>query len=268
MRHTLNRIGAMFLRYFYLHKRSLPRTFEIVLWPVMELLVWGYVSMYLSSISQNTLGAVTASLINAMIFWDILYRSQQAVSISFVEDMWTQNIMNLLISPLKIWEWIASAILYGLLKISVIVAILTLIVTTLYHLNWISNLGFYLLPLALNLLLFGWALGIFTAALMIRWGHAAEALIWGIPFLIQPLAAVFYPLSVLPQWLQPVSKTLSATYVFEGMRAVIHTGSMAPEFFFVPLLLNLVYLALASLFFQWMYEKSRLTGRLGRLGMD
>ncbi len=231
-------------------------------------LVWGYVSMYLKSISQNALAPVTASLINAMIFWDILYRSQQGVSISFVEDMWTQNIMNLLISPLKIWEWIVAAISYGLLKISVIVTILTLIVAGLYHLNWISNLGFYLLPLSLNLLLFGWALGIFTAALMIRWGHAAEALIWGIPFLIQPIAAVFYPLSILPPWLQMVSKTLSATYVFEGMRSVIRTGGMETRFFLIPLGLNILYLALASFFFQWMYEKARLTGRLGRLGMD
>ncbi len=268
MSRTFQRIGAMFMRYFYLHKRSLPRTFEIILWPVMELLVWGYVSMYLKSLSPNALASVTASLINAMIFWDILYRSQQGVSISFVEDIWTQNIMNLLISPLKIWEWIAAAILYGMLKICIIVTILTLIVAALYHLNWISGLSFYLLPLSLNLLLFGWALGIFTAALMIRWGHAAEALIWGIPFLIQPLAAVFYPLSVLPAWLQAVSRTLSATYVFEGMRSVIHTGRMDPELFFIPLSLNLVYLVLASFFFRWMYEKARDTGRLGRLGMD
>ena len=249
MTQTLGRIGAMFLRYLYLHKRSLPRTFEIILWPVMELLVWGYVSMYLRSLSQNSLLNVTSSLINAMIFWDILYRSQQGVSISFVEDIWTQNILNLLISPLKIWEWIAAAILYGIVKILIIVTILSLIVASLFHLNWISNLSFYLLPLSFNLLLFGWALGIFTAALMIRWGHAAEALIWGIPFLIQPLAAVFYPLSVLPPWLQPVSKALSATYVFEGMRSVIHTGRMDAAFFFIPLSLNAAYLVLASFFF-------------------
>jgi ABC-2 type transport system permease protein len=268
MSETFGRIHAMFLRYFFLHKRSLPRTFEIVLWPVMELLVWGYVSVYLRSLSPNTLADVTLALINAMIFWDILYRSQQGVSISFVEDMWTQNIMNLLISPLKIWEWIAAAIAYGILKISVIVTILTVIVASLYHLNWISPLGLYLLPLGLNLLLFGWALGIFTAALMIRWGHAAEALIWGIPFLIQPLAAVFYPLSILPEWLQPISRCLSATYVFEGMRSVIHTGRLETAFFYIPLSLNILYLVLASFFFRWMYEKARATGRLGRLGMD
>lgn len=258
----------MFLRYAYLHKRSLPRTFEIVLWPVMELLVWGYVSMYLKNVSHNSLLNVTTSLINAMIFWDILYRSQQGVSISFVEDIWTQNIMNLLISPLKIWEWILSAVLYGLLKIAIIVTILSLIVAGLYHLNWISNLGFALLPLTFNLILFGWAVGIFTAALMIRWGHAAEALIWGIPFLIQPVAAVFYPVSILPGWLQVFSKMIPATYVFEGMRSVIRDGRLPLDFFYTPLILNLLYLVLASFFFQWMYEKARLTGRLGRLGMD
>jgi ABC-2 type transport system permease protein len=261
MSQSFGRITAMLLRYLYLHKRSMPRTFEIVLWPVMELLVWGYVSMYLRSLSPSGLATVTAALINAMIFWDVLYRSQQGVSISFVEDMWTQNIMNLLISPLRIWEWVASAICYGVLKILVILSILTGIVAGLFHLNWISNLGFALIPLALNLLLFGWALGIFTAALMIRWGHAAEALIWGIPFLIQPLA-------ILPAWLQPISKALPATYVFEAMRSMIQTGQMAPDFFITPLLLNLAYLAMASFFFKWMYGQARISGRLGRLGMD
>src|ERR1044072_1852762 len=113
---TVERISGILLRYFYLHKRSIPRTFEIFFWPVMELLVWGFVAVYIQQISGNTLAQLAAALINAMIFWDILYRSQQGVSISFVEDIWTQNIVNILISPLKIWEWILATFIYGMLK--------------------------------------------------------------------------------------------------------------------------------------------------------
>ena len=265
---SFSRISAMFLRYLYLHRRSLPRTFEIVFWPVMELLVWGFVSVYIQNISQEPLSKIAVSLINAMIFWDILYRSQQGVSISFIEDIWTQNIVNLLISPLKIWEWILATFIYGFIKTSLIMLILSLIAFTLYRFNLISQLHFYLIPLVFNLLLFGWALGIFTSSLVIRWGHAAEALIWGVPFLIQPISAIFYPLSILPVWMQCISKTLPSTYVFEGMRAVIHTGQMPYDYFFKALLLNLVYFILAGLFFNWMYRQARISGRLGRLGMD
>ena len=268
MKRSASRIGAMILRYLYLHKRSMPRTFEVIFWPVMELFVWGFVSVYIQHVSHDSMAKVAQSLINAMIFWDILYRSQQGVSISFVEDIWTQNIVNLLISPLKIWEWVAAAALYGMLKTAVITLLLAVIAFFLYQFNLVSNLQLYLIPLIFNLLLFGWALGIFTSSLVIRWGHAAEALIWGVPFLIQPISAIFYPVSILPPWLQIVSKGLPSTYVFEGMRSVIQTGQMPVDYFFKSLALNVVYFILAIVFFRWMYIQARASGRLGRLGMD
>jgi len=258
----------MLLRYLYLHKRSLPRTLEIVFWPVMELLVWGFVSVYIRSLSPSTLGSIIFVLLNAMIFWDILYRSQQAVSIAIVEDIWTQNIVNILISPLKIWEWLFSTFVYGFLKISVITIILAAIALGLYHFNLIDNLGFYLIPLVFNLLLFGWAVGVFTSALIIRWGHSAEALVWGVPYLLQPISAIYYPLSVLPDWLQVISRCLPSTYVFEGMRRVTETHTLPSEYFWIPLGLNAVYFVLGGLFFNLMYKGAQKSGRLGRLGMD
>lgn len=268
MNGACSRIGAMFMRYLYLHKRSLPRTFEIIFWPVMELLVWGFVSVYIRSLSKNALSSMAVSLINAMIFWDILYRSQQGVSVSIVEDIWTQNIINLLVSPLRLWEWLTATFLYGLLKTTSIVVVLSVIAIALYHFSLIGALHFYLLPLVFNLLLFGWALGIFASALVIRWGHAAEALIWGIPFLIQPLSAIFYPVAALPGWLSPIAWSLPSTYVFEGMRSVIATGKMPVNYFVISLFLNLIYFVLAGLFFDGMYRLARQSGRLGRLGVD
>ena len=268
MNQSLSRIYAVFLRYAFLHKRSMPRTFEIIFWPVMELLVWGFLSVYLQQISGGSLSKISLSLINAMIFWDILYRSQQGVSISFIEDIWTQNIVNFLISPLKIWEWITATFIYGFLKTTLITFILACLAIAFYQFNLVSNLHFYLVPLVFNLLLFGWALGIFTSALIIRWGHAAEALIWGIPFLVQPFSAIFYPLSTLPGWLQNISRCLPSTYVFEGMRAVLQTGALPVGFITAGLALNAVYFALAGVFFNEMHKKARASGRLGHLGMD
>ncbi len=265
---SVSRVSAMFLRYLYLHKRSVPRTLEIIFWPVMDLLVWGFVTLYIQSVSQDALSKIIVFLINALIFWDILYRSQQGVSISFSEDIWTQNIVNIFVSPLKIWEWILATFIYGLAKTLLITVILSVLALGFYHFNLIGTVGFYLIPLAADLLLLGWALGIFTAALIIRWGHAAEALIWGVPFLIQPLSAVFYPLSILPPWLQVISRGIPSTYVFEGMRTIVRTGSMPYGDFLIALALNLIYFAAGAFFFGWMYRSSRASGRLARLGMD
>lgn len=268
MNESISRIHAMLLRYLYLHKRSMSRTLELVFWPVMELLVWGFVSIYIQSVAEGGLARVIVFLINAIIFWDVLYRSQQGVTISFMEDIWTQNIANLLVSPLRITEWLAATFIYGMGKTLVITLILSCLALFFYHFNIIGADGLYLIPFMINLLIFGWAMGIFTSGLLIRWGHAVEALIWGIPFLVQPLSAIYYPLSVLPPWLQIISKGLPSTYVFEGMRAVIKTGEMPYEYLIFSFTLNLVYMVLSGLFFGWMYRRSRATGRLGRLGMD
>lgn len=268
MSSSLERIAAMFLRYLFLYKRSLPRAFEIVFWPVMELLVWGFVSAYILSASGGSLAKVAVSLLSAMVFWDLLYRSQQGVSISIVEDIWTQNIVNILVSPLKIWEWAVATFIYGTAKTFVSTALLVVIAGVLYHFHLIELAHFYLIPLVLNLLLFGWALGMFTSSLIIRWGHAAEALIWGIPFLVQPLSAVFYPIRIMPDWLRPFAYALPSSYLFEGMRALVETGGIPASYFYIAFGLNIVYFTLSGFFFAAMYRSARRTGRLGRLGMD
>lgn len=265
---SIHRIRAMLWRYLYLHKRSVSRTLELVFWPVMELFVWGFVQLYFQTLVQTESARLIVFLINSLIFWDLLYRSQQGVSISIIEDIWTQNILNILISPLRIWEWLTATFIYGLAKILVITFLLAVLALGLYHFHLVNELGFYLIPFMANLLFFGWALGVFTSGLLLRWGHAVEALIWGIPFLIQPISAIFYPLSVLPSWVQKISLLIPSTYVFEGMRAVIQNGDLPISYFLISFLLNLIYFLVAALFFNWMYRCSRATGRLGRLGMD
>lgn len=262
------RIYAIFLRYLYLHKRSLPRSLELIFWPVMELFVWGFLTLYLRSMMTGQNSNIVLFLINAMIFWDILYRSQQSVSISVMEEIWHHNLLNILISPLRLWEWMCAAFLYGLLKSGLITIILSTIALVFYHFDLIDRLGFYLFPLAANLLLFGWVVGIYTSAVLLWWGYAGEALIWGIPFLLQPLSAIFYPLSVLPAPVQAVSRCLPSTYVFEGMRQVLAGQAPGPEMFLIPLALNFALFGLAALFFRWIYGKALVSGRLVRIGME
>lgn len=257
------RIRAMVSRYVLLHFRSPARTMDLFFWPLMELLVWGFFTVYL----QRQLGGggnLLAALLFAMIFWDILYRSQQSVSLAFMEELWTRNILNLLISPLRTWEWVASAYLYGLIK-TIIVGVFLLSAAALLYALKADRLGLVVVPFFLNLLLMGWALGLFTAGLLIRMGHAAEAIIWGIPFLVQPFSAVFYPLSVYPGWLKPFCLLLPSTLVMEGMRLSIDEAAIPWLHLGGAFAMNLVYLGLAAAFYGWMLEEARTSGRLVRL---
>ncbi len=256
----------MLSRYVVMHFRSAARVMELFFWPLMELLVWGFFSVYLQQRMPDSTGRLLPALLLGLVFWDILYRSQQSVSLAFMEELWTRNIVNLLISPLRTWEWVTSAYLYGLIKTGIVGVFLMGFAALFYALDP-SILGFYLVPFFLNLMLMGWALGLFTTGLIIHWGHSAEALVWGVPFLVQPFSAIFYPLSVYPDWLKRIALLLPSTWVMEGMRELLLNSVFSWRHFGAALAINLVYLALAAAFSGWMLEQGRRSGQLVRMSV-
>jgi len=261
---NLRRVGALVLRYTFLYTRSLPRVAEMFFWPVMDLLVWGFITVYLMRL-QNRLPATVTFLMGSMIFWDILYRAQQAVTISFLEDIWARNLLNIFVAPIRMSEFIAATYVVGFVKILVTVAVLASLAALFYSWN-LFQMGFALLPLFANLLLMGWAVGMVTTALIMRWGQSAEALAWGIPFLIQPVCAVFYPLNVLPAWLRPISLCIPATHVFEGMRQVLRGEGLPMNHLLWAFGLNVLYLIAGTAFFRYMFGVAREKGLLAKLG--
>jgi ABC-2 type transport system permease protein len=261
---NFRRINALVLRYTYLYTRSVPRVAEMFFWPVMDLLVWGFITVYLVR-EDNRMPAAVTFLLGSMIFWDILYRAQQAVTISFLEDIWARNLLNIFVSPVRVGEFIAATYVVGFVKILITIAVLTVLAWWFYSWN-LFQMGFSLIPLFANLLLMGWAVGMVTTALIMRWGQSAEALAWGIPFLIQPVAAVFYPLSVLPRWLQPIAMGIPATHVFEGMRQVLRGEGLSAHYLVWAFALNVVYLIVAAAFFHHMFNVAREKGLLAKLG--
>jgi ABC-2 type transport system permease protein len=261
---SLGHIRALVLRYTFLYTRSVPRVAEMFFWPVMDLLVWGFLTVYLQRLGHQVPAMITF-LLGSMIFWDILYRAQQAVTISFLEDIWARNLLNIFVSPIRVSEFIAATYVVGFVKILITVAILAGLALWFYHWNLFA-MGLPLIPLFANLLLMGWAVGMITTALILRWGQSAEALAWGIPFLIQPVAAVFYPLSVLPGWVQVIARGIPATYVFEGMRQVLRGEGFPTHDLVCAFGLNVLYLIGAGMFFNYMFGVAREKGLLAKLG--
>lgn len=258
------RIYGMVLRYLYLHRRSVPRIGEIVFWPVMDLMVWGFMTLYLEKVSAPS---AVVFLIGSLIFWRVLYGSQQAVTVSFSEEIWVRNVINIFIAPISTAEFMAATCLVGIIK-TLLTTILLAIVSYFFYAFDLFAVGPILIPYYASLVLFGWSVGMVTMALVLRYGQAAEALVWGVPFLIQPFSAVFYPVSVLPAWLQPLAWSLPSTYVFEGMRSALQTGRVDAGMLVRCLILNVVYLILCAAFFGWMFRRVAAKGYLSRIGME
>ena len=172
------------------------------------------------------------------------------------------------VSPVSIFELMVATCIMGIIKAVITAVVLGSLAFLLYAFNIVS-IGILLLPFLISLLLFGWALGMVTMALILRFGKSAEALVWGIPFLIQPFSAVFYPVEVLPDWLQVVAYAMPSTYVFEGMREVLSNGGWLDlKILMIAFSLNILYLVIGAIFFGWMFSQVREKGYLTRLGME
>ncbi len=256
------RVFALLLRQLYLYRRSLIRSLEIVYWPVMDLLVWGFLSVYVARLRGG--GAVAiAYLVGAMILWDIFFRVQQAISVSFLEDVWTRNLANVFVSPISTGEFLAATMLLGVLKVIAIGLLLAALALALYAFN-IFQYGLPLLPFILNLILSAWGMGIITTALILRFGQGAEALAWAVAFLFQPFSAVFYPVQVLPAPLQSVAWTLPTTYAFEGMRAVLNGHPVPWGYVAWAVLTNVILLGISGAVFTRIMRIARELGLLLR----
>src|SRR4051794_8280112 len=212
------RVGAMVLRHWYLLSSSWPRVLDLIYWPAVQMLMWGFLQQYVSQNSGFFMRAA-GTFIGAVMLWDILFRGQLGFSFSFLEEMYARNLGNLMMSPLRPVELLASLIVVSLFRLAIGTIPVTLVAIWFFGFN-LWALGIALAIFFVNLILTSWSMGIFVNGLLLRNGLGAEGLFWTFMFLFLPLACVYYPVSVLPPWLQYVAWALPPPYVFEGMRAL------------------------------------------------
>jgi ABC-2 type transport system permease protein len=255
---------ALVSRHLYLYRRSLPRIMEIFYWPFLDLVIWGFITLYLARFQSQIPGFVTFFL-GALILWDILFRSQQGITISFLEEIWARNLMNLFASPLKPSEFLAATMVMSIFKVTCVSIVMAVCAALFYSYN-IFMIGLWLLPFVLNLVVTGWIVGVFTTSLIMRFGQEAEVLAWSMVFLFQPISCVFYPLDVLPEWLKMIAWVNPATHVFEGMRAVLSTSSRPVVNLLWASGLNVLLLVVVILWFHRTFAYCKEEGLLVRVG--
>lgn len=236
---------------------------EIFYWPFLDLLLWGFISVYLIQFRKE-LPNFVAFLLGALILWDILFRAQQGISVSFLEDVWARNLLNVFASPLRPGEYIVSLMLVSAVKIMIAGVVMSLLAWIFYSFN-IFLLGLSLIPFVLELVVFGWAIGIITTSLILRFGQQAEILAWGLALLFQPVSAVFYPVSVLPPVLQKIARFVPSSSIFEGMREIITRGGIPHSKLIWAMALNGLYILLAVFLFSMSFKVVKRKGLIVRL---
>jgi ABC-2 type transport system permease protein len=258
------RIFAMVLRYWYLLRSSWPRLLELIYWPAVQMLMWGFLQLYVSE-NAGFFAKAGGTFIGAVLLWDILFRGQLGFSISFLEEMWARNMGNLMMSPLRPVEFIAALMIMSLVRLAIGMVPVTLLAMGFFGFN-LYGLGFALAAFFMNLILTSWAVGIFVSGIVLRNGMGAESMAWTIMFLLLPLTCVYYPVLVLPGWLQAVAWLLPPTYVFEGMRALLIDHVFRADLMVWAFALNVAYFIAAIIAFLALLKSARDMGSLMQTG--
>jgi ABC-2 type transport system permease protein len=258
------RVGAMVLRYWYLLRSSFARLTELIYWPAVQMMMWGFLQTYLAE-QGSSYARAGGVLVGAVMLWDILFRGQLGFSISFLEEMYARNLGNLLISPLRASEFVAALMVMSIIRLAVGMVPVTLLAIGFFGFN-LWGLGFALAAFFANLMFTAWAVGLFVSGLVMRNGLGAETFAWSIMFLFLPVACVYYPVAVLPSWLQTVAWALPPTYVFEGMRALLIEQTFRADLMIQALALNAGLFAAAVAAYLALLASARRNGSLLQSG--
>jgi len=259
---------GIFYRNIILIRRSVPKLFALFGFITVELFLWGFITLWVQTLAPGDAGYDFILLIlSAFIFWSMFELSQRSFSVSFLEEVWSRNVINLFASPVKMSELVLGFVLVGVAQNLLAFFYITPLAYLLYALN-IWNLGLYIIPFFMNVLVFGWVLGMVTIGLVVRFGPSADILAFFIPFLLLPFSAVFYPISIFPPLLQKFTFVLPTRHMFEGMRTAIIEGVIPLDSVFWASTLNLICALLGFLFFYWMLRLARIKGYLSRLVQD
>jgi ABC-2 type transport system permease protein len=257
---SANRIYALVLRHIHIWRSSVMRLVDSIYWPAVQMVMWGFMTKFL--LPQASFVAQAAGvLLSGLLLWEVVVRGNLSLSIAFLEEMWSRNLGHLFVSPIRSWEMATGIIIAALLRTLLGLIPVSLMAWAFFGFS-IYSLGLPLLAFFLILQMFSWSIGLAMSGMIMRVGQSAESFAWAAVFILMPISGVYYPVSVLPHWLQPLSWCLPTSYIFDGMRSILLTGTMQWHLLAFSFVLSVFYLVVGFQIFLWFFRSSRRAGSL------
>lgn len=261
---SFTRLSAIVLRQYYLIRDNPTRLAQLFVWSLLEITLWGFISVYLADATD---ARFALTFLGGIILWEFFIRVMYGVTITFFEDVWSRNFLNIFASPLSIAEYTGGMVVSSMITTTISFIAVMLFASFVFGFS-LASYGLLAFPFFFILFLSGIALGILGVAIVLRYGPSAEWFIWPLPAIIAPFAGVFYPVSVLPAWMQAVSIILPSTYVFDGFRAIVAGEGVTMMNLFWGALLALLYVGLAYLVLHRVYRHALRTGLIARYSAE
>jgi len=259
-----HKIYGLSLRHIYLIKSSFPRILDLIYWPSIQIFLWGFISKFFtmnSSFYNDTVGII----LTAAILYDFLFRTSISYNMMFLEEIWSRNFTNLFIAPIKISEIIAALTITAIIRTMIGLIPAALLAIPLFGVS-IFNLGPPLLLLLLSLYIFGITLGLLVTAGLMRFGPSFENIAWASLFFLAPLGCIYYPIEILPDWLQIISKLLPLVHIFEEMRNIMINNTVNYFAILKAISISSLYFIVGVIVFYLSYYGARIRGTLINIG--
>lgn len=214
------RVLAVTRRYLITLRRDSHRWFEWMIFPMMDVVLFGSMGLYAARTAGTDADKGAAAFLAGILLFHVAYQVNVAISVGFLEETWSRNVLNLMTTPLTELEYLAGVGLYALLRLAGGLVAVVLAAIALYAFA-LTSLGLGLVPIVIALMFTGWAMAMLLIGLVLRFGKGAEILTWGIMFLMLTLSGAFYATDALPAALQPIARALPTTQAFAAARELL-----------------------------------------------
>jgi len=218
------RVRAMVRRQTYVQRRSPQRWFDLFIWPMVDTVIWGSIGAYVAQ-QGGAAGSATPYMLSGILLMHVVYQSNVSMATGFMDETWSRNLLNLMVSPLREVELLASLMVTSLARLVIGLGAVALAAWGLYAFD-VTSAGPGLVPVVGVLMLVGWAISLIVIGLVLRFGSGAEILTWGILFIVIALSGAFYPTEALPAALRPFSEVLPSTHAFQAARTLLDGDPM------------------------------------------
>lgn len=249
-----SRVRAVAMRHWRAQSRQPGYWYILIALPVLDAIMFASIGVAYGEDDRPV-----AVLVTGIMLFHLVWQLTLNAALGFLEEIWSSNLLNLMTTPLREQEFLAGLSLISLVRTGVGIGLVALTGAGLYSVSP-GSAGLVLIPGAMILLLFGWAVSLGVIALVLRFGESAEVFSWGFIFLLIPLSGVFYPTDALPGVLQPVSTIVPITQVFDAVRIGLDGGGIAWARLGVALVGTLVTAALAMWLLRAMLRSFRTKG--------
>ena len=259
-----NKIYALSLRHIYLIKGSFPRILDLIYWPTIQIFLWGFISKFFtlnSTYYENTVGII----LSAAILYDFLFRSSISYNMMFLEEIWSRNFTNLFIAPIKISEIIAALTFTAIFRTLIGLIPAALLAIPLFDVS-IFKIGIPLIFLLISLYIFGVTLGLLVTSGLVRFGPSFENIAWASLFFLAPLGCIYYPIDILPEWLQIIAKFLPLVHLFEEMRNILINDLINYYAILKACMISFIYFIAGIIIFYYSYSGAKERGTLINMG--